>query len=49
MDALTIHRFFVDIIDSIIPVDNELILLLRISNLSNLVVVVDEVAKSIDV
>ena len=48
-NALTIHSFFVDIIDSIIPVDDELIFLLSISNSSDLVIVIDEVAKSVDI
>ena len=47
--VLTIHRFLVDIINSVIPVDNELILLLGISNLSDLIFVVDEIAKDLNV
>jgi cytochrome b len=45
----TIHSLLVDFIDSVIAVHFELILLMGVLNLSNLVVIVDEIAKKFDV
>jgi cytochrome b len=45
----TIHSLLIDFIDSVIAVHLELILLIWILDLSNLVVIVDEVAKKFDV
>jgi len=47
--SLTVNCFLVHIIDAIISIDLVLVLLIRMSNLANLVIVVNEIAESFQV
>ena len=47
--SLTIHGFFVYIVDTVIFVDGELILLFGIADLPDLVFLVDEIAKLLEI
>jgi hypothetical protein len=43
--GLTVHCFLVDLIDSVISVDDILVFLLWLLDLADLIVIVDEIAK----